>query len=532
MDSKLLLDVTNDEINIALLEDSTLVEYYKEKRSLSYAVGDIYLAKVKKLLPGLNAAFVDVGYEKEGFLHYLDLGVNFNTVDSFVKNQVVVKGKHLSMGKVKQESDLPKVGHVTDVLSVGREILVQVTKEPISTKGPRLTAEISLAGRSVVLMPFYNKVSVSQKIVSYKERNRLRKIVKAACPNNYGAIVRTVAEGKSADELENELEILVERWEEALVSLQKNRKSAPFLVVEEVSRAEAILRDHLNRNFESIVINDKDVYEEIKSYIGLIEPSKSGIVKYYDDQLPVFDVYNVTKQLKSSFGRIAPFSKGAYLVIDHTEAMHVIDVNSGIRVNKDSSEQEESAFEVNMMAVDEVAHQLRLRDMGGIVIIDLIDMHTQVHNDKVYERMVENLKSDSAKHNVLPITKFGLMQITRQRVRPVTYVNTMENCPICGGSSKIYSSILFTDVLERKAYFVFNVLKVKKALLYVHPYVYAYLKQGFISLKTKMCLKHLFRLKILPNQNFSYLQYQFVDADGGEIDVTEEVDSMFVKVKA
>ncbi len=531
MDSKLLLDVTNDEINIALLEDSTVVEYYKEKRSSSCAVGDIYLAKVKKLLPGLNAAFVDVGCEKEGFLHYLDLGFNFKTINGFVKNQVIVKGKHLSMSKVVQEGELPKTGLISNNLTVGQEVLVQVTKEPISTKGPRLTAEVSLAGRSVVLMPFYNKVSVSQKIVSNKERNRLRKIVKSACPKNYGAIVRTVAENKQADELENELNILVDRWEDALKNMQKHRGSAPFLVVEEVDRAEAILRDHLNRNFESIVINDKDVYEEIKSYIGLIEPSKSGIVQYYDDQVPLFDTYNATKQIKSSFGRIVPFSKGAYLVIDHTEALHVIDVNSGIRVNKDSTGQEESAFEVNMMAVDEVAHQLRLRDMGGIVIIDLIDMHKQEHNDKVYERMVQDLKSDRAKHNVLPITKFGLMQITRQRVRPVTYVNTMENCPVCGGSSKIYSSILFTDVLERKADFVFNVLKVKRALLYVHPYVYAYLKQGFLSLKAKMCLKHIFRLKILPNQNFSYLQYKFIGADGGEIDVTEEVDSMYVKAR-
>lgn len=524
MESKLILNVSPEDISIALLEDSSLVEFTKESRAVTFSVGNIYMAKVKKLLPGLNAAFVDVGYDKEAFLHYLDLGPYFLTIDKYLRQMPTGKGKALSMNKVVFEPETSKEGLITDVLSVGQEILVQVTKEPISTKGPRLTTEISIAGRSLVLMPFSNKVSVSQKITQTKERNRLKKIVNSARPQNYGAIIRTVAEGKESSDLKSEMDVLVKRWEEALRRIQRNRKTVPSLVVEEVSRAQAVLRDHFNPNFESIVIDDKDVYEEIKAYITLIEPSKSGIVKYYDDNIPVFDVYNVTKQLKSSFGRIVPFKKGAYLVIDHCEALHVIDVNSGIRLQKDGGNQENSAFEVNMLAVDEVAHQMRLRDMGGIVIIDLIDMHDADHKQQVYDRMVANLESDSAKHNVLPLTKFGLMQITRQRVRPVSYVNTLENCPVCGGSGKIRSSILFTDMLERKIEFVLKTMRVKRATLMVHPYVYAYMNQGFPSLYTKLRFKYRFRIKVLPNQSYEYLQYSFFNSNGEEIDVTSKID--------
>jgi ribonuclease G len=238
--------------------------------------------------------------------------------------------------------------------------------------------------------------------------------------------------------------------------------------------------------------------------------------------LPIFDVYNLTKQIKSSFGRIVPFRKGAYLVIEHTEALHVIDVNSGTR-NKSSNVQEENAFEVNMAAVDEIAHQMRLRDMGGIVIIDLIDMRTAEHKQQVYERMCANMKNDSAKHQVLPLTKFGLMQITRQRVRPVTEVETQEVCPTCGGHTKIRSSILFVDWLATKIEMVEKQLKTKRFVLYVHPFVYAYLRQGFWSVLRKWRWKYGFRFRVLPNYDFALLQYKFVDASGNELDVHDNM---------
>lgn len=519
MESKLILDVTPEQIAIALTEDGRLVEFSKESREASFSVGNIYLAKVKKIMPGLNAAFVDVGYEKDAFLHYLDLGIQFNSSQQFVTNLRNNPKKAPNMNKVQPTEELPKDGQITDYLVGGKEVLVQVVKEPISTKGPRLTAEISLAGRGLVLLPFGQKVSISQKIQSNEERFRLKKIIQQVKPANYGVIVRTVAEGKSQEELVNELHVLIHRWEEALHALQR-AKQVPSLVVEEIGRAEAILRDHFNPNYDQIVVNDKEVYEALKSYVSLIEPSRTSIVKYYDDELPIFDVYNLTKQIKSSFGRIVPFRKGAYLVIEHTEALHVIDVNSGTR-NKSSNVQEENAFEVNMAAVDEIAHQLRLRDMGGIVIIDLIDMRTAEHKHQVYERMCDNMKSDSAKHQVLPLTKFGLMQITRQRVRPVTEVDTLETCPTCHGSGKIASSILFVDFLASRIEMVEKQLKTKRFVLYVHPFVYAFLRQGCFSILCRWRWKYGFRFKVLPNYDYSLLQYRFVDSDGNELDVQD-----------
>ena len=517
MENKLILDVQDSQISIALAEDGRLVEFSKESRVATFSVGNIYLAKVKKIMPGLNSAFIDVGFEKEGFLHYLDLGLNFSTIKEFLSKN---KNSHsLNMKDVKFLDELPKDDVVSSYLKVGDTILVQVIKEPISTKGPRLSTEISIAGRNLVFMPFTNKVSVSTKIKAQGERNRLRKIVAGAKLQNCGAIIRTVAEGKSDDELLAELKSLEKLWNTILGKIQA-KKETPYLVYEELSRAEAILRDRFNSNFDQIVVNDRAIYEDLHSYITQIEPERADIVKFYDDTLPIFDVYNLTKQIKSSFGKIVPFKKGAYLVIEHTEALHVIDVNSGVR-NKNSKDQEDNAFEVNMAAVEEVARQVRLRDLGGIIIIDLIDMRTAEHKQAVYERMCEVMENDATKHNVLPLSKFGLMQITRQRVRPATVIDTKEQCPTCGGLGSIRYSLLFIDLLKTKIDWVRCQLKYRKFTLFVHPFVYAYMKQGFPSLVLKLRLKYGLFFKILPNQSFSLLEYKFVDKRGEDIDVRD-----------
>ena len=521
MESKLILDVHDSQISIALTEDGRLVEFSRESREATFSVGNIYMAKVKKIMPGLNSAFVDVGFEKEGFLHYLDLGLNFATIKDFFAK---VKSSHyyLNMKDVKLLEELPKEDVISSYLKVGDDILVQVVKEPISTKGPRLTTEISIAGRNLVFMPFSNKISVSTKIKQQSEKNRLRKIVSSAKLQNCGAIIRTVAEGKSDKELLDELRYLEKLWNDILNKVQ-GKKETPYLVYEELSRAEAILRDRFNSNFDQIVVNDRAIYEDLHSYISQIEPEKASIVKFYDDTLPIFDVYNLTKQIKSSFGKIVPFKKGAYLVIEHTEALHVIDVNSGVR-NKNSKDQEDNAFEVNMAAVEEVARQVRLRDLGGIIIIDLIDMRLGEHKQAVFERMCEVMENDATKHNVLPLSKFGLMQITRQRVRPATVIDTKEKCPTCGGAGSIRYSLLFIDLLKTKIDWVRNQLKYHRFTLFVHPFVYAYLKQGFPSLALKLRLKYGLLFKILPNQSFSLLEYKFVNKKGIEIDVTDSIE--------
>lgn len=520
MTSELVVDVQPKEVSIALIEDKSLVELQREGRGLSFAVGNMYLGRVKKLMPGLNACFVDVGYEKDAFLHYLDLGPQFNSLEKYVKQTLSDKKKINPISKATLLPDIDKDGSIANIVKVGQEVIVQIAKEPISTKGPRLTSEISFAGRYLVLIPFNDKVSVSSKIKSSEERARLKQLLQSIKPKNFGVIVRTVAEGKRVAELDGELKVLLRHWEESMLRVQKATKY-PTLIYEETSRAVAMLRDLFNPSFETIHVNDETVFHEIKDYVSLIAPDRVGIVKHYKGSLPIFDNFGITKQIKSSFGKTVSYKSGAYLIIEHTEALHVVDVNSGNRA-KNANGQEANALEVNLGAADELARQLRLRDMGGIIVVDFIDMSTAENRQKVYERMTENMKKDRARHNILPLSKFGLMQITRQRVRPAMDVQTAEICPTCFGKGKIQSSILFTDTLESKIDYLVNKLKITKFSLHIHPYVAAYLTKGTFSLKWKWRMKYGFGIKIVPNQSLAMLQYVFYDNDGEEIDMKEE----------
>ena len=433
MTSEVVIDVQQKQISIALLEDQKLVEYQNEPRSASFSVGNIYMAKVKKLMPGLNACFVDVGYERDAFLHYLDLGNQFSSYEKYLKQVQSDRKKLYPFSKASRQPDLKKDGSVQNTLKLGQEVLVQIVKEPISTKGPRLTGEISFAGRYLVLIPFNDKVSVSSKIKSGEERARLKQLIHSIKPRNCGVIVRKV---------------LNKRWEDTIQKVQKTQQR-PQLVYEETGRAVALLRDLFNPTYESIHVNDDEVFNEVKNYITLIAPEKANIVKRYTGKVPIFDNFNITKQIKSSFGKIVNYKHGAYLIIEHTEALHVVDVNSGNRT-RSAEGQEANALDVNLGAADELARQLRLRDMGGIIVVDFIDMNLAEDRQMLYERMCKNMQQDRARHNILPLSKFGLMQITRQRVRPAMDVSVEETCPTCFGKGTIKSSILFTDQLESK----------------------------------------------------------------------------------
>lgn len=522
MTSELVIDVKDSEISIALLEDKNLVEYQTEPRSASFSVGNVYIAKVRKLMPGLNASFVDVGHERDAFLHYLDLG---NNITSFQKYLRQVQSDRKTLYPFEKATRLPEInkdGSIASVLTKDEEVLVQIVKEPISTKGPRLTGELSFAGRYLVLMPFHEKVSVSSKIKSSEERSRLKQIIQSAKPRNVGVIVRTVAEGCNGEELLSEMEILHKRWQAVIEKVQKSQKR-PQLVYEETSRAVALLRDLFNPTYSAIYVNDDTVFKEIKDYISLIAPEKTGIVKLYEGRVPIFDNFSITKQLKSGFGKTVNYKHGAYLIIEHTEAMHVVDVNSGNRTKAENG-QEKNALEVNLGAADELARQLRLRDMGGIIIVDFIDMHLAEDRQLLYERMCKNMQQDRARHNILPLSKFGLMQITRQRVRPAMDINVEEVCPTCFGKGKIKSSLLFTDKLERKIDYLVNKVGVRSFTLHVHPYVAAYINKGFISMKRRWQIKYGFGVKVIASQKLAFLQYEFYDKNKQFIDMKEECD--------
>lgn len=522
MTSELVVDVQPKEISIALMEDKNLVEFQKEERNLSFCVGNMYVGKIRKLMPGLNACFVDIGSGKDAFLHYLDLGPQFRSYEKYLKQVVSDRKKLYPVAKASVLPDIEKEGSVSNVLKQGQEVIVQVVKEPISTKGPRLTCELSFAGRYLVLIPFNDKVSVSQKIKSGAERARLKQLLQSIKPKNFGVIVRTVAEGKRVAELDGELKVLLRHWEDMISRVQKATKT-PALVYEETSRTVAMLRDLFNPSYENIYVNDENVFNEVRNYVALIAPERAGIVKRYTGQLPIFDNFGITKQIKSSFGKIVSYKSGAYLIIEHTEALHVVDVNSGNR-SRAANGQEANALDVNLGAADELARQLRLRDMGGIIVVDFIDMNLAENRQKLYERMCHNMQKDRAKHNILPLSKFGLMQITRQRVRPAIDVATDEECPTCFGKGKIKPSILFTDALESKIDYMVNKLKVKKFTLRVHPYVAAYINQGIVSLKRKWQMKYGFGIKVIPDQSLAFLQYKFFDVHKQELDMKEEFE--------
>ena len=508
MNRELIINVSKSEITIALAEDKRLVELGKESVKTGFAVGDIYLGRVRKIMPGLNAAFVNIGHEKDAFIHYLDLGPQFASLQKLVGQLTGAKKKNVQFDTFKLEQPIGKTGKIANLLATGQSIVVQIAKEAISTKGPRLTSDISLAGRNVVLIPFSNKISISQKIRSAEERKRLKKIALSILPKNYGVIIRTAAQGKNETDIGQDITSLIDKWEEVLRNIKT--LEPPSLLLGEMNRANTILRDSLNGSFSAIVVDDKEMYDEVREYIKVIAPEQEKIVKLYKGKIPVFDHYDISRQIKSLFSKYVSLKRGAYLIIEHTEAMNVIDVNSGNRA-KVADDQESTAMDVNLMAAEEIARQLRLRDMGGLIIIDFIDLHKAENRQKLYKTMQEFMAGDKAKHTVLPLSKFGLMQITRQRVRPEAIEPLEEVCPMCGGTGKVTSTVSIERELENMISYYAGEKKIKQLRLLVSPYVAAYLKSGFPSVRRRWMSKYGFRLKIGIDQSLGIVEYKFLD---------------------
>lgn len=513
MNYELVVDSRKGSVWLALLEDGKLIELHEETGDEDYAVGDIYHGKVRKVVPSLNACFVDVGYEKDAFLHYLDLGPQFLSLNKFTKQTLQGKQNVADLLYFKPEDDIEKDGKITDVISSSQHIMVQVAKEPISSKGPRLSAEITLAGRYLVLVPFSNKVSISQKIKDIEERDRLRDIMKNIKPKNFGVIIRTVAQGKKIEEIDLDLKLLIDKWKKLHSNLINSQP--PRRILGEINKTASLLRDLLNADFTNIHINNEELLEKVKTYISTIAPGREKIIKHYTGKLPIFEKFGINKQIKSLFGKKVPLPSGGYLIIEHTEAMHVVDVNSGNR--KDAKGQESNALATNLEAAEELARVLQLRDMGGIIAVDFIDMHEKANNKALYEKMKEVMKPDRAKHNILPPSKFGVVEITRQRVRPETDIETQEVCPVCDGSGKITASILFTDEIEHTLEYLILDKGEKKVSLQVHPYIESHFKKGIFSKQLKWFFKYKKWIPVIGITNFHFLQYSFKDKKGNTI---------------
>jgi ribonuclease G len=515
LNKELIINAAPQAVEIALLEDKMLVELHSEKADANFTVGDLYLGKVKKLIPGLNAAFIDVGFEKDAFLHYTDLSPYVRSILKFTNICMNDKSdRSFDFSKFTVEPEIIKTGKISEVLSGKPNILVQILKEPIAAKGPRLSCELSLPGRFVVITPFNDIIAVSRKIHSSEERKRLQKIIEAIKPKNFGVIVRTAAEGKHTAELHEDLLALVETWK----TIQKNLKNAvpPAKILSEEGKTNSILRDLLNEDFNKIVVNDKNLYNDTRAYIQRIAPEKVDIVAFHNNSSPIFDNFGITRQVKASFGKTVNLPSGAYLIIEHTEALHVIDVNSGYK--SVSNNQEQNALETNLEAAAEIARQLRLRDIGGIIVVDFIDMKLPENKKRLADVMEDFMKPDRAKHAVLPITKFGLMQITRQRMKPEMNINTSELCPSCGGTGKISSTLVLEDDIEKNlAYLVMQ--KHTGLSIEVHPILHAYLTKGFPSKRLKWSWKYKQLIKIKPNTNYHLTEFRFYDKTDEEIKI-------------
>ncbi len=514
MKKELIINADTSEVNIALLENDALVELQKEKTNNNYSVGDVYLGRIKKIMPGLNAAFVDVGYERDAFLHYLDLGPQVKSLIKYTNFARSKKGPLPNLDHFSFEPDIEKTGKINQVLKSGQQIPVQIAKEPISTKGPRISSEISFPGRYLVLVPFSNRISISQRIKDPQERTRLRRLILSIKPKNVGVIIRTVAENKRVADLDTDLKNLVKKW----TSLTKKLATAkaPKKIVSELDRTSALLRDILTESFNSIHVDDSVLYEEIKNYIQTIFPDKTDIVKFYRGRKPIFEQYGIDKQIKSSFGKTVTIKSGIYLIIEHTEAMHVIDVNSGHRVNKEIS-QEQNALTVNLEAAEEIARQLRLRDMGGIIVIDFIDMNEGKNRRALFQKLKEEMSKDRAKHTILPPSKFGLVQVTRQRVRPEMNLEVVEKCPTCHGTGKIRPSIIIIDEIENNLKYLIHDQNERGLTLSLHPYIHAYITKGLYSVRCKWFFKYRQWIRLKSMNSYHLLDYKFFNKKKDEI---------------
>tara|TARA_B110000503_G_scaffold143799_1_gene248887 strand:+ start:14980 stop:16530 length:1551 start_codon:yes stop_codon:yes gene_type:complete len=509
--NELVINSTQTGCRIALLKDRKLIEFHQQDGGTQFNVGDIYLGTVKKVVQGLNAAFIDIGYEKDAFLHYLDLGPQIQSMNKFTKLIQTKKETSTKLTGFNNEPDINKFGKIGQVLTKNQKILVQVVKEPISTKGPRLSCELSIAGRYLVLVPFSQAVNVSKKIGDSNERKRLARLISSIKPENFGVIIRTVATGKDVKELDTDLQNLVQIWHRGMESLRLSKSTDK--VIGEVSRTNSILRDILNETFDSITIDDKDLFEEVRSYITKIAPDKEKLLRLHQSKVKIFEIFGVEKQLKTSFGKSVTVANGGYLIIEHTEALHVIDVNSGNKSNREE-DQETTALTVNVEAAIEIARQLRLRDMGGIIVVDFIDMRKIENKRTIYNTMVEEMATDRSKHTILPLSKFGLMQITRQRVRPEVNIATKEQCPSCAGTGQITASILVADQIEETLLYFFNKQNEKKLTLIVHPYLSAYFTEGVISKRMKWFMNHFKWVNVIADSSLALNEYNFLNENG------------------
>lgn len=497
-------------VEIALLENKRLMEYHLDLYDQNgFSAGDIYLGRIKKLNPGLNAAFVDIGHEKDAFIHYSDLSPNLLSLKKFTGNALNNSQKSL-LNNFGLEEHILKDGKIQDVLAKGDWVITQIMKEAISTKGPRMTCEVTIPGRYIVLAPFTNSVGISKKITDSAERQRLSTIIESIRPQNFGMVVRTNAQGLGESELKKDIESLIEKWEILTNGLRERKE--PCLLLSEMGKSFSLIRDMLNDTFERVVCDNAKLFDQLKSYLEENAPAYSNKLELYRGLRPLFDEFDISRQVRNSFGKTVTLKSGAYLVLEHTEALHVIDVNSGPKINT-TVDQDTNAFNVNCEAAVEIARQLRVRDIGGIIVVDFIDMRSGEFRVKVHQAMEEAMRADRAKHSILPISKFGLMEITRQRVRSEISIDTGKE------KKETYQPIEAPEILveniEKEIELLGSTPGDKKYNLFVHPYVSAFLQKGIWPKKWQWYFKRKVLIDISEDSSLSLSEFYLINKGRG-----------------
>ena len=512
MDKVILMNKTVQETRIAILEDGKLVEMFIEKSGKARMVGNIYKGKVENVIEGIRAAFVDIGYGTNAFLPFSEMN-NPASVVSMVESVNGADEEEVEL--IPSQLKEPETGEIN--LKPGQDILVQVIKEPFADKGPRVTTDISLPGRFLVLVPNISYVGISKKIQNRKERTRLREIAKQIKPENFGLIIRTVAEGKDIDTLKKDLDSLLKKWKK--IEKKAMTEPAPVCVYEDIEIVSSVVRDLLTPDVSKVIVDSKSLYKKIHSYVGSVSPEMVRKIEYYSSRTPLFDFYGVEKDFRKSLNKRVWLKSGGFIVIEHTEAMTTIDVNSGKYIGK--KDYEENAFKINLQAAQEIARQVRLRDIGGIIVIDFIDMGKKENKDKVFHELLKEFKKDRAKVALAPISDFGLLEMTRQRTRLNLFYTVSEECPMCHGTGRITSKETFMTQIESWLRRFRTESKERRLVLQVHPYMGSYLQKEMKKILKKLQWKNLVLLKLEENSSLRLDEFRFISAKTGE-DITDK----------
>ncbi len=550
MRKEIIINSTANEIRIAITEDGRLAELFVETPEKERMVGDIYLGSVARVMPGIKAAFIDIGMKQDGFLHFSDIGRSLGEYSAMIgdediddseedndedEGETAVQPAAHEAGEYNKELiaplQQPQQSHVHERRPRGRErlehpelhlqkghdIIVQVTKEPVGKKGVRVTTEVSLAGRFLVLLPFDGKIGVSKKLTNFREKRRLRRIVRSILPQGFGAIIRTVAEGKEEQDIKNDLENLINTWHEIEKTVKQERP--PAILYKDMATTSSVIRDLFSNEVEHIVVDSKKLFREIRAYVKWTSPSLLDKIDLFKEREPIFDKYGVEKEIATALSRKVWLKSGGYVIIEPTEAMVVIDVNSGRYAAK--REQELNSLRTNLEAAREIVRQLRLRDMGGIIVVDFIDLEDERNKKKVYDELRKEFRHDRAKVTVLPMTEFGLVQITRQRIRQSVLHSFTEPCPTCGGLGLVQSKATIVGQIERWIRRFKSETHEFRVILKVHPSMAEALTDGTFSRLRKIMLKFFISIKLDSDKSLAIDEFHFISKKQDK-DVTDQ----------